>query len=160
MENTEVNTTEVVEGTDDVQSLKAQLAEFESKNKELWDKIYKLKKENKNKEETPNAWLTAEEFTKMSEEREFFNSNPELLSYKDDYNKFTSMGYSQEEASDFIRAKDRTIQNREKTKSMSMSGTPEAWNLGYTKKDLETMGQAEYNKARAEIESWAAKLIS
>lgn len=148
MVNIEETTVEITETTNtvDIEALQTQLAEAEEKNKALWDKIYKLKKETK-KTETPEAWLSRDELEKFYEEKQFFEKRPEMSEYKEQLNEFTSKWLTFEQAEKLVRDANPDIVARQNTqKSNFTAWTPDFNKSSYSMDDLKNLPQNEYNK--------------
>lgn len=154
MENEEITTTNV-----DIEALTAQLNEAEEKNKTLWDKIYKLKKEKK---ETPTetAWFSESDFNRLSAERDFYSSNPSLNEHKDTINNLTSWGLSLEEAKTVLERRDPTIAQRAVTNQSNFT----AWDIWtqtttYTQEETAKLSPSEYKKMWALKTAGKVKII-
>jgi len=86
-EKSEVNVSEDV--STDTDNLKAELEAEKAKNKDLGDKIYKLKKSNKEKVE-PNASFDESSINRILDERKFYETNPDFLEHKEMISDLTS----------------------------------------------------------------------
>ena len=157
-ETTAVNTVETTENVG-IEALQAELDEANDKNKTLWDKIYKLKKENKDNDKLV-TWFWKEDMESMLNERDFFKTNPDLVEYKDKINEFTSKWISFEDAKTLVTTNDSTISNRQTTnKSNFTAWEPSLDNLNFTKEQLWDMNRSEYKQAMSLIESWKATKV-
>jgi len=160
---TDVSTDEVnTESTSPEVDYKALLEEKEKKINDLWDKIYKLKKDNKTKTvEKTDWWVGVDEINKIMEERDFFKENPDLVEHKETISEYTSKGLSIDEAKTLLLSKDQTIANRQNTKQANFTAWEPA-NVAqaeYTREDLASMSQSEYNKIKALQEKWKIRVV-
>jgi len=155
VETENLKTTETTDNVD-IDALQAKLEESESKNKTLWDKIYKLKKESKTQDKTDD-WFWKGDIENILNEREFYKENPNLSEYKDKINKFTSKGLTHEQAMKLVIDEDSTIAARQTTNNSNFTATTTVTEApNYTKDDLWNMNQAEYKKAMSLVESGKA----
>jgi len=156
--DTEIETTETTTDNVDIESLQSELADEKNKNKDLWDKIYKLKKERKvTNTEKSDTWFWKDDMEAMLNERDFYKTNPTMVEHKEDIDKFTSKGYSLKHAMDAVVEDNPDIAARQNTQNSNFT----AWALDlqkteFTKDELWNMNQSEYNKTMALIESWKA----
>tara|TARA_R110000822_G_scaffold106403_2_gene234531 strand:- start:549 stop:980 length:432 start_codon:yes stop_codon:yes gene_type:complete len=124
MVNTEGLTTEQVA---EIDALKAQVedannarAEFEEKNRELGDKIYKLKKESKTDNQT--AGLSLEEIKQSLKQDELFSKHAHLeQAHKDEIQELTSKGIDFDIALMQIEKRDPTIAERAKAQTTNFT---------------------------------------
>jgi len=145
-EKSEVNVSEDV--STDTDNLKAELEAEKAKNKDLGDKIYKLKKSNKEKVE-PNASFDESSINRILDERKFYETNPDFLEHKEMISDLTSKWVSYEVAKAEVLQKDTTIAERLKTTNSNFTNWDVATNkTNYTIADLEKMSQWEYNKVK------------
>lgn len=137
IEESTVETTTETTNTVDIETLQAQLKEAEEKNKTLWDKIYKLKKENK-APETPEAWLSTEAMEKFYKDQKFYEANPTMSEHKADINELTSNGkLSNDEAMEIVMRRNPDIVARQNTQNGNFTAwTPNYWTNSYSMKQL------------------------
>lgn len=150
MEQEEVMTEEVVETevetgeeeeltVDDYRKLQERLQKAEKKLVEL--KKSKKEEGTKESEELIEAKLA---------ERDFYRDHPEFKDYKEEISSYTKKGLSYDEAASLVKSKDPSFGNKDKAKSMSVSGGESgAQKTTYTSSELEKMSQKEYNEVKA-----------
>ncbi len=164
MENIEETSvvTETTESTNtvDIETLQAKLDEAESKNKELWDKIYKLKKESKNTSET-TTWFWKEDIDNMLNERDFYKSNPNLVEHKEAIQEFTSKGLTHKQAMKLVIDADSTIAARQNTNNANFtSWTPDYSTGHYTMEEFAKIGKTNPSKYTELLRDYKAGKIT
>lgn len=118
---------------------------------ELKKELKELKSQKQNQE----GIMTKAEYAM----EKFMDKNPELEEYREDFEKFVKKGNSLEEAKILVLNSDKSIENRKKLESMSITdgdGNPTKSTI--TRKELETMSQEEYNKTRELMKSGKIKI--
>lgn len=128
----------------EIEALQAQMKEIEDKNTNLGDKIYKLKKENKEAMSETNTWLTEEDIRNINTKMDFERNNPELAT-NEKFLEYTSKGIWYEEAKILVEHNDPTIQARQISSTTNFTD----WDLGtqkttYTQEDTAKMTPSEY----------------
>ena len=119
-------------------------------------KIVELKKQLKEKKvDTSTEFVTKEDLAIDK----FLVKNPELEEYKNELIEYTKKGLSLDKAKLLVENDDKTIKNRQKINSMSVSDWDAPWSKSFTQSDLENMSQIEYEKAVSLIKSWKAKRV-
>lgn len=118
---------------------------------ELKKELKELKEQKQNQE----GIMTKAEYAM----EKFMDKNPELSEYREDFEKFVKKGNSLEEAKILVLNSDKSIENRQKLESMSITdgdGNPTKSTI--TRKELEAMSQEEYNKTRELMKSGKIKI--
>ena len=117
------------------------------KNKDLGDKIYKLKKESKS-QTTETPWNSSEEMEKFYNEKKFYETNPWMEEYKEQLSEFTSKGNSLEDAKYLLEKNDPTIANRKIANQTNFTAWEPANNskTTYTMDELKNLSQIDYNR--------------
>lgn len=83
----------------------------------------------------------------------FLTKNPELEEHREELEKYTKRGFTLDEAKILVLNADKTIQNRKKLESMSITdGDGKPTKNTVTRAELEKMSQSEYNTARKLME--------
>jgi len=154
MEN-EVIENEVVEVANDTTEdnqidYKAKFEEADKEAKRLNSLIQNHKKKPKieKKKDIEGQQFGEANIIKMLDEREFYNSNPDMAEHKEAISKFTSTGeVSLEQAKRLVVDANPDIVARQNTqKSNFTSWTPDFSKTEYSVSDLEGMSQFEYEK--------------
>jgi len=127
-------------------------------------KIVDLKKNSKEDKsvdpvetpDQPKAEFSSNDFDKMYEERKFFESNPDMVEFKEALNGYTSKWLSFDDAKALVEQKDETYLNRKKTQQANFTNweLPDTERLNYTQDELASMSQVQYNKVMEWYESW------
>lgn len=84
-----------------------------------------------------NNWFDEEAFERKYEEKKFFESNPDMLEYKDRLLEKKALGNSWEEAKLLVENSDETIANRKVASQTNFTSweVPSNWNM-YTMEEL------------------------
>ena len=139
-ENAEVT----VETTETVEELQERLRKAEAK-------IVDMKKSTTPaKEEAPKVetqGFDEDAFEKKYEEKKFFESNPDMVEYKEMLLEKVSKWNSWKEAKLLVENSDSTIAERKKTNSMDISWKPAVWGNKITQEQISKLPPME----RAEI---------
>lgn len=155
-ENTAVDT---VETTKTAEELEAALKKAEAKIVEM--KKSATPEQVEAKEETSEAPATVkpEDMEKFYEERKFFESNPDLLEHADKLKEYNSKGIGWDEAKALVELKDPTIANRKVAKKMNFTAGDIPADSTVSNKELESMSQEDYTKARDLMKAGKLKLV-
>lgn len=141
--DTKENAEGTVENTKTVEQLSESLKKAEAK-------IVEMKKSTTpaEKPEVETKGFDDEAFEKKYEEKKFFESNPDMLEYKDKLTEYTSKGIGYNEAKLLVENSDETIANRKVAAKIDFTSWDAPQNIvtQMTKAELEKLPQAEYNK--------------
>lgn len=163
METQEVEVQEVVEPTENKIEIPESFREKYSENPDLaieqlykaQHKIVEQKKAKKIEQNTPNEWLSREQLEKFYEEKKFFETNPNMLEYKDQLNDFTSKGLSFEQAKKLVIDWNPDIVARQQAQQSNFTDwTPNLTKNTYSMSELANLWQKEYNKVMKLREQW------
>lgn len=137
-----------VETTETVETLTAKLEAESQARAKAEAKIVDMKKSTTPakevvKEETPTTFDEAT-FEKKYEEKKFFESNPDMLEYKDKFADYTAKGIGYKEAKILVENSDETIANRKKASQTNFTNwdTPVSMD-SYSMEDIAKMSPEE-----------------
>ncbi len=92
------------------------------------------------KEVTPEPVQSFDDdaFEKKYAEKKFFESNPDMVEYKDKLTEYTSTGLSYEKAKILVETDDATIANRKVASQTNFTSwdVPQAWQTTYTMEEF------------------------
>lgn len=144
----EENAVDTVETTKTAEELAESLRKAEAKIVEL-KKTATPAKEESVEVKTETVWFDEEAFERKYEEKKFFESNPDMLEYKDKLAEYTAKGIWWKEAKVLVENSDETIANRKVASQTNFTSWEPAVNTPtYSRQDLEKMSQEEYNKVK------------
>lgn len=144
-----------VETTETVETLTAKLEAEAKARAKAEAKIVDMKKsttpevKEEPKEEVKATGFDEDAFEKKYEEKKFFESNPDMIEYKDKLTEYTSKGIWWKEAKLLVESSDETIANRKVASQTNFTSWDKPIDIvtQMTKADLENLSQTEYNRA-------------
>ena len=142
-ENAEVT----VETTKTAEELQESLRKAEAKIVELKKATATPKEDPKEEGKTETTGFDENTYKKLREEEKFFESNPDMVEYKDKLQEKIAKGYSWKDAKLSVENDDETIANRKAASQMNFTKT-DSWaeKMTYTLAQLEALPQWEYEK--------------
>ncbi len=129
--------------------------DWQERAKKAEAKIVELKQ---SKQEVPQIDDTF--LDKKLEERDFFKSNPDLNEHRDKILDYTSKGISFEKAKTLIEMDDPTIVSRKVSQHANFTSWEIPVSNTFTRDQLASMSQSEYNRAKDLIDAGKANLTN
>lgn len=122
-------------------------------------KLVELKKASKTQSKEVDWVVTQADLDLRDSISDFVFNNPELKEYKSELTKYVKQWFTLKQAKALIENDDKTIEQRKKTNSMNISSSEWwPWKTSFTKAELASMSQYDYNKATDMIASWKASI--
>lgn len=116
----------------------------------------KLLKEKEKSWENQSEYITKAD---LALER-FLDKNPDLSEYRDEFAKYQKLWLSLEKAKILIENEDTSKKNREKLGKMSVTdGESDIRKRSYTKDELASLPQKEFETTKKLIKEWKIKLV-
>lgn len=135
-ENAEVT----VETTKTAEELQESLRKAEAKIVELKKTTATPKEEPKEEVKTETTGFDENTYKKLREEEKFFESNPDMVEYKDKLKEKVAKGYSWKDAKLSVENDDETIANRKAASQMNFTGwEPASTKTTYSMADISKM---------------------